>query len=159
MSTVDPLQPHAHDPNPDPPGADPAFKVRVGRQEQQTYTPAELRRLPRTSVRDVFIVSTGHGSSGPFTFTGVALRDFVRHVIGPETKWRQVEVVSGDGFGTRIGAEEVQPEMVERPILLSDEIDGRPLARTEGLVRLVVPSEHDDALRQVKWVGEIRILL
>lgn len=159
MSTVDPLRPHAHDPNPDPPGADPAFRVRVGRQEPQTFTPAQLRRLPRSTARNVFIVSTGHGSSGPFTFAGVTLRDFVRHVTGPETKWLQVEVLSGDGFGTRIAAAELQTEGEEQPILLSDEIDGRPLTRTEGLVRLVVPSERDDALRQVKWVGEIRILL
>ena len=42
--------------------------------------------------------------------------------------------------------------------LLALEIDGRPLSRAQGLVRLVVPGETDDALRQVKWVSEIRVV-
>ena len=46
----------------------------------------------------------------------------------------------------------------ERPILLAHSIDGRPLTRAEGLVRLIVPAETDEALRQVKWVAEIRLL-
>jgi hypothetical protein len=33
--------------------------------------------------------------------------------------------------------------------------DGKPLTRTQGLVRLIVPQEDDDALRQVKWVAGI----
>jgi len=36
-------------------------------------------------------------------------------------------------------------------------MDGATLTRAQGLVRLIVPSETDDALRQVKWVGRIEI--
>jgi hypothetical protein len=35
--------------------------------------------------------------------------------------------------------------------------DGQKLTRRQGLVRLIVPREKDDALRQVKWVGRIVI--
>ncbi len=45
----------------------------------------------------------------------------------------------------------------ERPSLLAYIKDGVSLTRAQGLVRLIVPSETDDALRQVKWVGRIII--
>jgi hypothetical protein len=32
------------------------------------------------------------------------------------------------------------------------------MTRKQGLVRLVVPTETDDALRQVKWIAEIRVV-
>jgi hypothetical protein len=158
MSDLDPLRPHRHDPNPEPPGQDASFRVLLGERQLDHFQPARLRHLPRSTVTNVRIVSTGHGTSGPFTFGGVALRDLVVAVVGLETNWSQVEVVSGDGFGTRIAAEELAPDPEAHVILLGDEIDGRSLTRAQGLVRLVVPSERDDALRQVKWVREIRII-
>jgi hypothetical protein len=75
-------------------------------------------------------------------------------------RWTAAMVVSADGFGTRVTAEEWRgrPRRARpRPILLAYAIDGRPLTRAEGLVRLIVPSETDEALRQIKWVGEIRM--
>jgi DMSO/TMAO reductase YedYZ molybdopterin-dependent catalytic subunit len=45
-----------------------------------------------------------------------------------------------------------------RPVLLAYMLDGAPLARGQGLVRLIVPSETDDALRQVKWLATITIV-
>ena len=104
---------------------------------------------------DCYIVSTGHGTSGPFSFTGVRLRDFVeQHWPGA---WTQVEVVSGDGFGTRASRAELTVPTT-RPALLAHTRDRRPLTRADGLVRLIVPGEIDDALRQVKWVAHVRIL-
>jgi DMSO/TMAO reductase YedYZ molybdopterin-dependent catalytic subunit len=108
-----------------------------------------LQELPQTTVADCYIVSTEHGTSGPFAFTGVTLRDFAQVYVAGQ--WSQMEVVSGDGFGCRVWAAEAGEA------LLAWEIDGRPLTRREGLVRLIVPAERDDALRQVKWVGEVRI--
>jgi hypothetical protein len=69
--------------------------------------------------------------------------------------WSEVEVISADGFGNRVTAGELVAPHPAGPILLADEVDGRPLGRHEGLVRLIVPNEKDDALRQVKWVGRI----
>ncbi len=68
-----------------------------------------------------------------------------------------MEVVSGDGFGTRLTAEEVREPTPAGPIVLAYAIDGEPMAREDGLVRLVDPSETDDALRQVKWVGRVDV--
>jgi DMSO/TMAO reductase YedYZ molybdopterin-dependent catalytic subunit len=117
---------------------------------------AKLMGLPKINVPDCFIVSTGHGTSGPFVFSGTSFKDFVGEFWG--NVWTQAEVVSADGFGTRIWENEVTDPSVTRPIVLAYEMDGEPLTRQQGLVRLIVPSETDDALRQVKWVGEIRIL-
>lgn len=151
----DPLRPHSHDPNPAPPSTSPDFALTLPDGSRQSITPNDLSRLPQTTVPDCYIVSTGHGTSGPFTFGGVAFADFVRYFW--DGKWTQAEVISGDGFGTRLLAEEINSPTA-RPILLATAIDGQPLTRAAGLARLIVPSETDDALKQVKWVGEVRIL-
>jgi DMSO/TMAO reductase YedYZ molybdopterin-dependent catalytic subunit len=122
---------------------------------QQKITVADLKNLPATAVSNCFIVSTGHGTSGPFTFTGVTLWLLVdNYYDGP---WQQLEVISADGFGNRIWRHELEATNLTKPILLAYESNGRPLTRQKGLVRLIVPSEQDDALRQVKWVQEIKI--
>lgn len=146
---------YPHDPNPAPPSASSDFVLILPDGNRSVITPDDLRSLPQTTVPDCYIVSTGHGASGPFAFTGVILVDFVgNRWLGD---WRQVEVISEDGFGTRLSAEEISAA-TQRPILLAHAIDGQPLSRSAGLVRLIVPSETDDALRQVKWVGEVRVL-
>ena len=141
--------------NPVPPSESPNFTLTLPDGSSQTVTPDDLARLPQTTITDCFIVSTGHGTSGPFTFTGVTLAHFVRHYWANE--WKQVEVISGDGFGTRLSSGEVNTATV-RPMLLAHTIDGQPFTRAAGLVRLIAPSETDDALKQVKWIGEVRIL-
>lgn len=152
----DPLRPHAHDPNPEPPSDNPDFLLVTPDGAESIITVPFLETLPQTHVPNCYIVSTGHGTSGPFTFTGVTLLDLVQDRLSPETGWSQVEVISADGFGNRVLARELRhPRPPDRPILLATAIDGQKLSRQQGLVRLIVPSETDDALRQVKWVGKI----
>lgn len=145
--------PHSHEPNPAPPSNDASFVLRTG-FETIRLTPDDLRQFPQRTVADCLIVSTGHPASGPFTFAGVTLLDLIERYVNDS--WITVDVRSDDGFGARLSAEELRGTE-GRPALLALTIDGRPLARTEGLVRLIVPGETDDALRQVKWVGEIRV--
>jgi DMSO/TMAO reductase YedYZ molybdopterin-dependent catalytic subunit len=87
----------------------------------------------------------------------VRLSDLLNDVLVPGIHWRYVDVISADGFGTRVFAHEIQTPAATRPILLSYAIDGTPMMRAQGLVRLIVPSETDDALRQVKWVKRIEV--
>lgn len=151
----DPLQPHAHDPNPSPPSDDPTFVFVHPDGAQRLVTVDQLERLPFTTISNCYIVSTGHGTSGPFSFGGVTLLDLIQSTLPPDEKWSQVEVISADGFGNRVFAEELfQPDPAGPP-LISYQIDGRLMTRQEGLVRMVVPSEKDDALRQVKWLGSV----
>jgi DMSO/TMAO reductase YedYZ molybdopterin-dependent catalytic subunit len=120
-----------------------------------------LAALPYVEVGGCLIVSTGHGVSGPFTFGGVRLRDLLAWVLPQTVVWRHVDVVSADGFGTRVHPHDLDPPQdggSERPVLLAYRMDGAPLSRRQGVVRLVVPSEVDDALRQVKWVASVRVV-
>jgi hypothetical protein len=74
--------------------------------------------------------------------------------------WQHVDVVSADGFGTRLLPAHLAGSDAEAeapPIVLALRRDGEPLTRAQGLVRLIVPSERDDALRQVKWVARVEI--
>jgi DMSO/TMAO reductase YedYZ molybdopterin-dependent catalytic subunit len=144
----DPLQPHIHDPNPEPPSDDPTI-VLVVDDDLLPIALSQLQQLPETTISDCYIVSTGHGTSGPFAFRGVTLHDFAQLFVAGE--WAQMEIVSGDGFGCRVWAHEAQEAM------LAWGINGRALSRLEGLVRLIVPSEREDALRQVKWVALIKV--
>lgn len=170
MTRHDPLSPHSHEPNPLPPSPDADLTVNLPDGTAHRITPAALRsldfvqdgRLPerpadpsQVTIPNCYIVSTGHGTSGPFSFTGLRLLDLVDLLWTGD--WTQVEVVSGDGFGTRaLRTELTQP--TQRPAILAHTLDRQPLSRAEGLVRLIVPSETDDALRQVKWVAHVRVI-
>lgn len=148
---------HAHEPNPAPPSPATAFVVQFPDGTTLTWDVAELHQLTTTTVTDCYIVSTGHGTSGPFTFAGVRLQEFLTYILGNGATWQQLDVISDDGFGTRLTAADLAQEEPDRPSLLAHTLDGHPLTREKGLIRLVVPTETDDALRQVKWVAQIII--
>ncbi len=152
----DPLLPHSHEPNPAPPSADPTIKFVHPNGRIHFITVADLRALPAVSVPNCYIVSTGHGTTGPFTFTGATLLSVITFYC--EELWTQVEVVSADGFGNRVMAAELHNPDPAGPILLATTVDGQALNRAQGLVRMIVPSERDDALRQVKWVGMVKVI-
>jgi DMSO/TMAO reductase YedYZ molybdopterin-dependent catalytic subunit len=158
----DPLHPHSHDPNPEPPSPDPTITLTLpnnhGGQQAHPITPQHLQTLPQFTLIDCYIISTGHGTSGPFTFTGTTLHTLIQEHTAQLPDYNHIEVISSDGFGTRITRSELEsPANPNRPILLAWSIDGRRLTRHEGLIRLIVPTETDDALRQVKWIGRINI--
>lgn len=156
---TDPLHPHSHDPNPEPPSADPSFVLTLANGRSQTLTIADLKGLPETAVSPVYIVSTGHGTSGPFAFHGVTLLDLLKSHMDVDAAPFTVEVISADGFGNRVTSHELHHPDSAGPVLLAIELDGHPLTRQQGAVRLIVPNEKDDALRQVKWIGQINVRL
>lgn len=146
-----------HEPNFEPPATGPSFTLEWADGQVMTVTLDDLYALPFVAVTDCYIVSTGHGTSGPFTFGGARLRDLLAARLPPTLAWTRADVLSGDGFGTSLSALEILDPAPPRPILLVYTLAGQPLGRTQGLVRLIVPSETDDALRQVKWVGCVRV--
>lgn len=148
---------HPHEPNPVPPGDDTSFVLHLPGGEARRMTVDALRHMPYCEVGDCYIVSTGHGASGPFTFGGVRLADLLASVLPTLPAWQHVDVVSADGFGVRLTPSDLQATAAERPILLAYTLDGLPLSRVRGLVRLIVPAEVDDALQQVKWVSHIDV--
>jgi DMSO/TMAO reductase YedYZ molybdopterin-dependent catalytic subunit len=156
------LHGHAHEPNLTPPPGDGSFVVAISRSggglAEQVWQIADLRRLPHAQLDDCYIVSTGHGTSGPFRFGGALLADLLTAAGSADLRWRHVDLVSADGFGTRLTPDDLAGA-VPRPPLLAYELNGAPLTRARGLVRLVVPTEIDDALRQVKWLTRIELVL
>ncbi len=162
------LHGHAHEPNLAPPPGDGSFVVVLAgsaadaegaKVEERVWQVADLLPLPHTQVDDCYIVSTGHGTSGLFSFGGVRLVDFLVAVGGAEMSWRHVDIVSADGFGTRLTPADLAAAPGRHPPLLAYELDSAPLTRARGLVRLIVPTETDDALRQVKWIARIELVL
>lgn len=155
--THDPLRPHRHDPNYDIPAGDGAFTLELPNGETRAIAVDQLRDLPYLELANCYIVSTGHGTSGPFTFEGVRLIDLIEAFVEGTTEWQEVEVISGDGFGNRLYRTELAQQDTKNPPLLAYYKDGALLTRADGLVRLIVPTERDDALRQVKWVDKVRV--
>jgi hypothetical protein len=152
----DPLPPHIHDPNLHPPSTNPDFVVVRPGSAPRLITVQYLHTLPQTRIGQCYIVSTGHGTSGPFRFQGVTLKGLLTALLPAGFDYTRVEARSGDGFSTRISAAEIHLE-TDRPILLATGRDGLPLRRDQGLVRLIVPQETDGALRQVKWIANLTI--
>ncbi|MGB0388531.1 MAG: molybdopterin-dependent oxidoreductase [Ardenticatenaceae bacterium] len=156
---LDRLRPHRHDPNLEPPATAPDLILSRPDGSQTIIDVPYLQSLPLTTLPNCYIVSTGHGTSGPFAFTGARLIDLITAQLPQETPWSQVEVISVDDFGNRVTAQELkQPDDHQPPILLAYAMNGTLMSRKQGLVRMIVPSEKDDALRQVKWIGRINVL-
>lgn len=148
---------HAHEPNPSPPPGDASLTVYTPAGAARSFAVEDLQRLPHTAVVNCMIVSTGHGSSGPFTFEGVTVADLLQAILPAGAPWRWLDVIARDGFGARLLPADLTGAAAGRPCLLAYMLDGVPLTHERGLVRLIVPSEADDALRQVKWVERIDI--
>lgn len=153
MLNDDWIPPHSHDSNPTPPNDDPALMLHTGSGIVR-LTPDELAHFPQFILPHCYIVSTGHGTTGPFTFQGVRVIDLATRYA--KSRWVYIDILSGDGFGTRLLREALEA-MGDRPAILALMINGRPLKREEGLVRLIVPDEKENALQQVKWVSEIHL--
>jgi len=148
------LHGHAHEPNPVVPSGDGSFVLLASSRVRQVSV-ADLRLMPLTEVDGCYITSTGHGRSGPFLFGGVRLADLLRACC-PECEPSVIDVISVDGFGTRLTVDLWRRAESSRvPLILAWQINRTPLQREQGLVRLIVPQDTDDALRQVKWVDRV----
>lgn len=148
---------HSHEPNPTPPDADAQVNVCMRGGPERIFTVEDLYAFPYAEVHNCTIVSTGHGTTGPFTFGGVCLAEIVARALPPGATWAWVDVAGADGFGTRLAPVDLEIAGNERPVILAYTKNGVPLTRAAGLVRLIVPDAVDDALRQVKWVSRIDI--
>ncbi len=146
---------HPHEPNPAPPSSDPTLTVVLPNGSTKMISVADLARLPQHLVTDCYIVSTGHGRSGPFQFSGVRFPDLLSALALNLSQVQYIDVVAADGFGARLVPGELAGGPDGRPPLLALRINDRLMVRDEGLVRLITPNETDDALRQVKWVSQI----
>ncbi|HVF29189.1 MAG TPA: molybdopterin-dependent oxidoreductase, partial [Pyrinomonadaceae bacterium] len=63
-------------------------------------------------------------------------------------------VDAADGYRAVFALPELDPAFTDRVILLADRRDGKPLAVTEGPLRIVVPDEK----RHARWVRQVTAL-
>ena len=146
--------PHSHRPAPHPPDEDASLRIEGPGIGVVCLDVKTLNALPALEQADCYIVSTGHGTSGPFSFSGPSLATVANHCeIQP---FNFVEVSSGDGFFTVLKRQEVLESRLGQTAMLALAKDGQPLSRAQGLVRLIVPTERNDALKQVKWISKIQ---
>lgn len=152
------LHMHAHDSNPTPPaGGDTTLRLIRPNGTETAITLAALASLPSHVEAGYRIGSTGHPTSGPFDFGGVRLLDLILAYVGEATPWSYADVTGADGYGNRIQRAELETPRAGRAVLLATRIDGQAMTRQQGVVRLIVPQEQDEALRQVKWVARIDV--
>ncbi|MFT5196588.1 MAG: hypothetical protein ACI9EW_002816 [Cellvibrionaceae bacterium] len=173
LASHDPLQPHSHDNNPQPPDNNPTIYFYYLPQDSPSQDKHAAASKKAISLADLmadyvqtvipaYTYMTDHGIHGPYKLEGVALLDLIEQEVGKTSQWNSVEVVSADGFGNRLMRDELVPAdnslgLDYAPALICHRSNGEMLRRMQGLVRLVVPTETDNALRQVKWVREIRL--
>jgi len=153
---MDPLRPHSHANNRTPPDDETTIELKVLNNETIQIDIEALQTKYAMSVIKSYTYQTDHGKHGPYKLEGVSLVDLINHHLPDDAAWAQAEVLSADGFGNRIYKQELIQS--EEPILLCFKSNDEALKRNQGLVRLVVPFETDNALRQVKWVRTINIL-
>jgi len=149
----DPLKPHKHSNNTTAPKGNTNITINKTNGSSLDLSLEQLKTNYPQSVIPAYTYVTDHGVHGPYRLEGVSLKD----LITQENKndWSEVEVLSADGFGNRISKEEILVET--DPIMLYYKSNDKMLERKHGLVRLVVPTEIDNALRQIKWVKTINI--
>ena len=152
MNPVHSLNPHSHDNNPTPPDDDTTIHLHDPAGNQISIPLDRLHTDYAQSVIPAYTYTTDHGRHGPYRLEGVRLLDLINQNLN--LPWNQVEVISADGFGNHLLRSELASDG-EEPVLLCTRSNGEPLTRQHGLVRLVVPSETDNALRQIKWVRKI----
>ena len=70
---------------------------------------------------------------------------------------KYVLVKANDGYEVVFSLPEIDPEFSDKIILLAHEVDGKPLAATEGPFRLVVPQDKKHA-RWIRQLTSIQVL-
>jgi DMSO/TMAO reductase YedYZ molybdopterin-dependent catalytic subunit len=103
------------------------------------------------SVIEAYTYVTNHGVHGPYRLEGVSLLDLIPEMFAA---WSSVEVISADGFANTLSKAELLA--AKEPAMLYYLSDGKSLEPKHGPIRLVVPSETNNAIRQIKWVKRIQ---
>jgi hypothetical protein len=117
-------------------------------------TKTEIESLPHIKV------SVGT-SNAPVTYEGVALEALLEKAgvtFGESLRGKRLAscllVEAADGYRVVIALPEVDPAFNDKPIVLADSRDGKPLNQKEGPYRIVIPSEK----RMARWVRQVTTL-
>lgn len=130
----------------------------------------EVRRPLKLSVTELvslpaYELKAKDKDGGQRTFKGVmlwAILDSAGVTLGQELRGnnlaKYVLFKASDGYEVLFSLPEIDPEFSDKVILLAYEVDGKPLALSEGPFRLVVPQDKKHA-RWIRQLNSIQILL
>ena len=115
-------------------------------------TLADLELMPLQTVEAL------EHSGEKAQFTGVPLHQVLKaagvpmgeHLHGPALSL-YVVIVAADGYQAVYALPEIDPLATERPVILADQKNGRPLDAVAGPLRMVLPKEK----RYARWVRQV----
>ena len=134
---------------------DALLRVEIDGGKTYELKAAELAKLPRREVKG----KTHDGAEA--MFSGVELREVLKLAgvkFGDEGKKSNLvsylTVEATDNYRAVFAMSELESDFTDKVILLADKRDGKPLAKEEGNLRLVVPDEK----KQARWVRQVVVL-
>lgn len=136
-------------------GTAPSLIVRGIASKAVTLTVSELKKLPQRSVKV-------RGKSGEeITYGGVPLTDVLKRAgldfdanLHGRALTRYLLVEAADKYRIVFALPEIDPAFTDRLVLLATTRDGKPIADSEGPLRIIVPDEK----RQARWVRQVHML-
>src|SRR5262245_4763207 len=123
-----------------------------------TWTLAELKSLPRTSVSAV------SEDGRTLKYEGVLLSELLTRVgaiVGPEPRGSAlttyVLATANDGYQILFSLAELDSAFSDHQIIVADTVDGKPLSETQGPLRVVAPRDKRGA-RSVRMVERLEVV-
>jgi DMSO/TMAO reductase YedYZ molybdopterin-dependent catalytic subunit len=115
---------------------------------------ADLKAMPRTTVR-----TGGQGGQLAQVWEGVALSELLQRAGVPQGEdlggpWlvAYAVAVAADGYRVVFAVSELDPAFGDAQVLVTDTLDGAPLAEGLGPFRLIVPGDR----RAARWVRTLK---
>ncbi len=118
-------------------------------------TPDDFARLPRLTAK-----FTSHGVDAEFSGTSlVELLQATGTAFGKELRGSRTPTVAileaTDGYRVVVSLLEIDPGTNDKPVLVADHRDGKPLDDKEGPYRLILPGDK----REVRCIRNLRTIL
>jgi hypothetical protein len=121
-----------------------------------TLTPADLKALPRTSVR---IDEDGR----PVTYEGVLVAELLKRAGAPggaelrgPAVAAYVVATGNDGYQAVYSVAELDPVFTRSEVIVADTVDGKPLFDYQGPFRLIAPKDTRGA-RSVRKLEKLEL--
>jgi hypothetical protein len=134
----------------------PSFAVSGLVQNPTTFTVADLRKLPATTV--TVTLRTDKGAQGIFSYTGVLLNTVIQQTVPITNTGNKNDILrlfatvgATDGYQTTVSMAEILPQFGRQSVILAYAKNGRPLPQDEGAVRLIVPGDFLAG----RWVSNV----
>jgi DMSO/TMAO reductase YedYZ molybdopterin-dependent catalytic subunit len=116
----------------------------------RTFQEQDWKQLKHTSL-----VATNAHERKTATYSGVPLRDLLKEAgvpSGDNLRGKALAtcfvVTAADGYQVTFSIAELDESIGNLQVLVADSEDGKPLAQSSGLLRLIVPEDK----RQARWV-------